>query len=122
MAPLVRRTWAPRGQTPDLDQCGTRQKVSVAAALWLSPRRERLGLYFQTLPDGYFDNSVVPYSQWRQFHSWQLTPSESKGVVVYLRSLTPEPQAGTRGNFGIRRLDGAAAASSGPAVDAASTD
>jgi transposase len=59
MAPLVRRTWAPRGQTPDLDQCGTRHKVSVAAALWLSPRRERLGLYFQTLPDGYFDNWYV---------------------------------------------------------------
>jgi putative transposase len=59
MAPLVRRTWAPRGQTPDLDQCGTRQKVSIAAALWLSPRRERLGLYFQTLPEGYFDNWYV---------------------------------------------------------------
>ena len=59
MAPLVRRTWAPRGRTPDLDQCGTRQKVSVAAALWLSPRRERLGLYFRTLPDGYFDNWYV---------------------------------------------------------------
>jgi hypothetical protein len=59
MAPLVRRTWAPRGRTPDLDQCGSRQKVSVAAALWLSPRRERLGLYFQTLPDGYFDNWYV---------------------------------------------------------------
>ena len=59
MAPLVRRTWAPRGQTPELDQCGGRQKVSVAAALWLSPRRDRLGLYFQTLPDGYFDNWYV---------------------------------------------------------------
>lgn len=60
MAPLVRRTWAPRGQTPDLDQCGGhRQKVSVAAALWLSPRRDRLGLYFQTLPNGYFDNWYV---------------------------------------------------------------
>ena len=58
MAPLVRRTWAPRGQTPDLDQCGTRQKVSVAATLWLSPRRERLGLYFQTLPDGYWSATI----------------------------------------------------------------
>jgi hypothetical protein len=56
MAPLVRRTWAPRGEPPDLDQCGARQKVSVAAALWLSPRRDRLGLYFRTLPNGYFDN------------------------------------------------------------------
>src|SRR5262249_24052077 len=60
MAPLVRRTWAPRGQTPKLDQCGgPRQKVSIAAALWLSPRRDRLGLYFKTLPDGYFDNWYV---------------------------------------------------------------
>ncbi len=57
MAPLVRRTWAPRGQTPKLDQCGAhRQKVSVAAALWLSPRRDHLGLYFRTLPNGSFDN------------------------------------------------------------------
>jgi hypothetical protein len=59
MAPLVRRTWAPRGQTPDLFQRGgggPRQKVSVAAALWLSPCRDRLGLYFKTLVNGYFNN------------------------------------------------------------------
>jgi putative transposase len=60
MAPLVRRSWAPRGQTPVLDQSGgPRQKVSVAAALGLSPRRDHLGLYFRTLPDGYFDNWSV---------------------------------------------------------------
>jgi transposase len=60
MAPLARRTWAPRGQTPALTQAGGhRKKVSVAAALWLSPRRDRLGLYFHTLPDGYFDNWYV---------------------------------------------------------------
>jgi DDE superfamily endonuclease len=58
MAPLVRRTWALRGQTPNLVQRGqgTREKVSVAAALWLSPRRDRLGLYFKTLVNGYFNN------------------------------------------------------------------
>jgi len=60
MAPLVRRTWSPRGQTPPLVQRGAhRKKVSVAAALWLSPRRDRLGLYFHTLADGYFDNWYV---------------------------------------------------------------
>ena len=60
MAPLARRTWAPRGQTPSLTQAGgPRKKVSVAAALWLSPRRDRLGLYFHTLADGYFDNWYV---------------------------------------------------------------
>ena len=60
MAPLVRRTWAPRGQTPNLVQRGggggPRPKVSVAAALWLSPRRDRLGLFSKTLPNGYFDS------------------------------------------------------------------
>jgi DDE superfamily endonuclease len=60
MAPLVRRTWAPRGHTPDfVQQGGPRQKVSVAAALWLSPRRDRLGLYSKTLVNGYFDNWYV---------------------------------------------------------------
>jgi putative transposase len=60
MAPLVRRTWAPRGQTPSLVQRGAhRQKVSVAAAVWLSPFRDHLGLYFHTLADGYFDNWYV---------------------------------------------------------------
>ena len=60
MAPLVRRTWAPRGQTPELAQsAGKREKVSVAAALWLSPRRDRLGLFARTLANGYFDNWYV---------------------------------------------------------------
>jgi transposase len=60
MAPLTRRTWAPRGQTPSLVQAGGhRKKVSITAALWLSPRRDHLGLYFHTLADGYFDNWYV---------------------------------------------------------------
>jgi hypothetical protein len=57
MAPLARRTWAPRGQTPEQGQKGgSREKVSIAAAVWLAPRRDRLGLYFHTLPGGYFDS------------------------------------------------------------------
>lgn len=60
MAPLVRRTWAPRGRTPELVQkSGTREKVSVAAAVWLSPRRNRLGLYSHTLANGYFDSWLM---------------------------------------------------------------
>jgi transposase len=60
MGPLLRRTWSPKGHTPAIAQEGShRQKVSVAAAVWLSPRRDRLGLYFHTLADGYFDNWYV---------------------------------------------------------------
>src|SRR5512142_615182 len=56
MAPLVRRTWSLRGQTPKLIQDrGRRQKVSGAAALWLTPRRGRLGLSSRTLVNDYFD-------------------------------------------------------------------
>lgn len=47
LAPVVRRSWAPRGQTPILYQRGrAREKVSIIAALTLSPRRQRPGLYF----------------------------------------------------------------------------
>jgi transposase len=57
MAPLVRRSWAPKGRPPVLLQkAGQREKVSVAAALWLSPTRDRLGLFGQTLVNGYFNN------------------------------------------------------------------
>ena len=60
MGPLLRRTWSPKGQTPAITQRGAqRQKVSVAAAVWLSPRRDHLGLYFHTLADGYFDSSLT---------------------------------------------------------------
>jgi DDE superfamily endonuclease len=60
MAPLVRRSWAQRGQPPVIKQkAGHREKVSVAAALWLPPLRDRLGLAYQTLVNGYFTNVEV---------------------------------------------------------------
>ena len=60
MAPLVRRSWAPIGEPPVLRQkAGHREKVSVAAALWLTPERDRLGLFTQTLVRGYFDNERI---------------------------------------------------------------
>ncbi len=51
MAPLVRRSWAPRGQTPILYQ-RTRswEKVSVIVALAVSPKRRRVTLYFNLYP------------------------------------------------------------------------
>jgi transposase len=60
MAPLVRRSWAPRGEPPALPQKGAhREKVSIAAALWLTPGRDRLGLFTRTLVKGYFDTTRV---------------------------------------------------------------
>jgi len=60
MAPLVRRTWAWRGQRPQFKQQGKhREKVSLAAALWLPPKRNRLCLFFETLVNAYFNNEQV---------------------------------------------------------------
>lgn len=60
MAPLVRRTWAPRGDRPALLQKGRhREKVSVASALWVSRTTGRLRLSYRTLVDGYFDNVAM---------------------------------------------------------------
>lgn len=58
MAPLVRRSWAPRGHRPVLHQRGKhREKVSVAAALWWTPwRLQRVGLVIETLVNDYFNN------------------------------------------------------------------
>ncbi len=36
-----------------------REKVSVAGALWLTPKRDRVGLAFQTIVNGYFTNWEV---------------------------------------------------------------
>lgn len=46
--PLVRRTWGSQGQTPILQQrTRHRRKVSAIGGLSISPRRRRLGLYWQ---------------------------------------------------------------------------
>ena len=60
MAPLLRRGWSRRGQPREIRQkVGHREKVSVAAALYLTPLRDRLGLAYQTLLNGYFNNEQV---------------------------------------------------------------
>jgi transposase len=57
MSPTVRRSLAPRGETPILKQKGShREKVSIIAALSLSPRQHRPGLYFQTHPKDFVNN------------------------------------------------------------------
>jgi transposase len=63
MAPLVRRSWAPRGAPPTLPQKGRhREKVSVAAGLWLNPGRGRLRLFARTAVNGYFNTErVAPF-------------------------------------------------------------
>jgi transposase len=52
LAPLRRRTWAPRGQTPVIKLSDhPHGRISVIAAITISPRRRHFGFYFHLLPD-----------------------------------------------------------------------
>jgi hypothetical protein len=60
LAPLVRRSWAPCGQTPVLYQRGRHhKKVSAIAALCISPQRDEVRLYFRLYPGGDVDSTRV---------------------------------------------------------------
>jgi transposase len=50
LIPSVRRTWAPRGDTPLLRHRQRRDRISVISGLSVSPRRRRFGLYFRLFP------------------------------------------------------------------------
>src|SRR5262249_9199141 len=51
LTPLARRTLPPRGKTP-IQKCWSRHdRISAISAITVSPRRNRLGLYFKLLDD-----------------------------------------------------------------------
>ena len=67
LTPSVRRTWAPRGQTPVLDAWDRRDRISAISSITVSPTNRRLNLYFDLLPDN--------------------TNVHAEDVVAYLRRL-----------------------------------
>lgn len=50
LTPSVRRTFAPRGQTPVLECWDRRDRISAISCITLSPVAGRPGLYFELLP------------------------------------------------------------------------
>ena len=50
LTPCLRRTWAPRGQTPVLDAWDRRDRLSAISSITVSPRTRKLNLYFDLLP------------------------------------------------------------------------
>jgi transposase len=63
LTPSVRRTWAPRGQTPILDAWDRRDRISAISSITVSPKNRRLNLYFDLLGDNTNANAehVVDY-------------------------------------------------------------
>jgi transposase len=47
LQPVVRRTWAPKGQTPIHRSWDRHDRLSVTTALTLAPRRRRLNVYWR---------------------------------------------------------------------------
>jgi transposase len=61
--PAVRRTWAPKGETPVLVHAFNWKKLSIAAALAFSWDGSRSRLFFQTKPDNYNAESLIGFLQ-----------------------------------------------------------
>src|SRR3990172_7010272 len=64
MAPYVRRSWAPKGATPVLYQCGrSHQKVSAIAALCVSAERSTVRCYFRLHPAANIETSRSSFTR-----------------------------------------------------------
>jgi transposase len=51
LAPLLRRTWAPRGHTPVIKIAEPHGRISTIGAITISPSQSRFRFYFHLLPD-----------------------------------------------------------------------
>ena len=47
LTPTVMRTWAPRGETPQLRHSQRHDRISVISGISVSPTRRRVGLYYK---------------------------------------------------------------------------
>jgi hypothetical protein len=69
LTPTVRRTLAPRGQTPILETCDRHDRISAISAVTVSPKRRQLGLSFRLLSDDtnvHGEDTVVFLKQLRE--------------------------------------------------------
>lgn len=90
LTPTVRRTLAPRGQTPILPCWDRRDKISAISGITLSPTWHRPGLYFHLLPDkeNFHGEEVVAFLKELKRHLprftviWDRNQIHSKARVV----------------------------------------
>jgi len=63
LAPLVRRTWAPRGQTPIIKVADSHDRISVIGAMTISPSRRHFGFLYHCLAGNanFHGDSVVHF-------------------------------------------------------------
>ncbi len=80
LQPVVRRTWAPCGQTPVHYSWDRHDRLSVISALTVSPKRRRLGLYFDIHGHNIRTDEVEAFIRWlrRRF---------PKGIILVMDRL-----------------------------------
>jgi transposase len=61
LIPTLRKTWAPRGHTPIVRHRYRRDRISVISGLSVSPKRQRIGLYFQCHPHNIRHDEVCSF-------------------------------------------------------------
>ena len=64
LQPVVRRTWAPKGQTPIHYSWDRRDRLSVISAITASPKRRHLGLYFDIHADNIDTDTFESFVRW----------------------------------------------------------
>jgi transposase len=68
LQPTVRRTWAPRGQTPIHRSWDRHDRLSVTGALTVSPVQKRLGFYFFMSPENLTGDDLFAFVQQLRGH------------------------------------------------------
>jgi len=61
LQPVVRRTWAPRSETPIQYSWDRRDRLSLISAITIAPRHRRLGLYFQIHENNISSEQVIAF-------------------------------------------------------------
>jgi transposase len=63
LAPTLRRSWAPRGQTPVIHVSAPHERISGIGAMTISPKRTHYGFQFHLLADNanFQDFSVIQF-------------------------------------------------------------
>ena len=89
LQPVVRRTWAPRGQTPIHHSWDRHDRLSVISALTVSPKRRRLGLYLAIRDHNIRTDEVEAFVRWvrRRF---------PKGIILVMDRLAAHRSAAKR--------------------------
>ena len=87
----MRRTWAPRGQTPIVRHRYQRDKISAISAVTVSPQRQRPGLYIHFHPGNISQTEVAVFLRFLLRHL--------RGAIVLLWDAGPIHKGGEIGQF-----------------------